>query len=590
MSRAISGKFCFAWSYGGVFALVMIVGCVAACDKEDKKSNANTDPFIVELDDGIVQGDLAGQSRRFLAIPYAKPPLGGLRWKAPTPNDPWTGVRHQTEFVENCPQLADEGSPASNNEDCLYLNVWSPMPPPEKAPVMVWIHGGGNFSGGAGIPIPLTKQLWYDGQFFASRQGVVLVTIQYRLGPLGFFAHPALAKEGGPLGNQGLLDQRLALQWVQKNIAKFGGDPDNVTIFGESAGSADVCYHMISPGSRGLFHRAISESGGCTLRSVGAEQRAADIGDKMAAYGEAVGCPAGDGQLDCLRNASVEALLANSHQPAPGAGELISENGWSFAAVLDGNGGFLPDAPQTLFDRGEIADAPYLLGSNNDEGTTFVIRAAPLTTEAEYMDYLRASFGDTAEEIAAMYPPSDFGGDYNVARVHVVGDAMIICSTYDTALRAARAGRKVFMYNFNVPWSILPKLLLAGHASEISHVFGCPYLPNPDPASEAVGEAINTYWANLPETATRTERTRLRRGRNFPQIITSASNSTPAGKCSRTFVLESAPSGGNITARLRKFLLTVRDLGRLRRVNNMRVDCIYSVAIVRPAAVWAIAV
>ena len=457
------------------------------------------DPLMVALADGVVQGDMAGDARRFLAIPFAKPPIGELRFKAPAKPAPWKGILHATDFVKSCPQLADQGAPASDNEDCLYLNVWSPNPSPTKAPVMVWIHGGGNFSGGTGIPIPTTDRLWYDGEVFAAKQGVVLVTIQYRLGPFGFFAHPGLADEGEPLGNQGLLDQRMALQWVHDNIAKFGGDASNVTIFGESAGSADVCYHMASPGSWGLFQRAISESGGCTMRSVAAERTPDEVAEGMAAYGAAVGCPAGDDQLACLRDASIDDLLASAMQPMPGNGEVVMAK-WSFGAVVDGPGGFLPDAPRALFTRGEIADVPYLLGSNNDEGATFVIRATPLTTEDEYMADLELRFGDAAPDVAALYPASKFDGDFNLARARVVGDSGIVCSTHDTARLAADAGRKVFMYNFNVPWSIAATLLHAGHAGEISHVFGTPWLPTPDPDSEAVAEAMNRYWARFAQT------------------------------------------------------------------------------------------
>ncbi len=316
--------------------------------------------------------------------------------------------------------------------------------------------------------------------------------------PLGFFAHPALAAEGEPVGNQGLLDQRLALKWVRDNIAKFGGDPGNVTIFGESAGAGDVCYHVASPGSRGLFHRAIGESGGCTLRSFGGEQAIGSVGPHMVAYGKAVGCKEGEAQLACLRDASIDDLLANGQQPAPGAGE-IQKADWSFSAVLDGPGGFLPDATQALFDRGDIAHVPYLLGSNNDEGTTFLVRAAPITTEAEYVADLTARFGSSAPDVAALYPPLDFA-DFNAARVRVVGDSGPTCSTHDTARRAAKAGLSVFMYNFNVHWSLLPDALLAGHASEISHVFGAPLLPMPDPASEMVGEAMNRYWSRFAAT------------------------------------------------------------------------------------------
>jgi len=508
---------------GRVCAFVLMFGCAAACGDDGAPSAAkndekNTDQsgvenagaageaspavsgLLIKLKDGDLQGDMAGSARRFLKIPFAKPPLGPLRWKAPVRNDPWQGIRHESELALGCAQLADQGAPPSNNEDCLYLNVWSPEPAPDKAPVMVWIHGGGNFSGGAGIPIPNTQQRWYDGQVFAERHGIVLVTIQYRLGPLGFLAHPGLADEGQPIGNQGLQDQRFALQWVHDNIAKFGGDPGKVTLFGESAGSADVCYHVASPGSRGLFQRAISESGGCTIRSVGPERLIKDAAAPMVAYAEAVGCKAGKDQLSCLRAASVEDLLANGMQPMPGAGEVMGGAKWSFAAVLDGPDGFLPDNLQALFDRGDIADVPYLLGSNNDEGATFVIRATPLMSQDEYMDDLKKRFGAKASSVAEVYPPSAFGGDFNLARSRVIGDSGVVCSTHDTARRAAKAGRKVFMYNFNVPWALAPDLLHAGHGGEISHVFGTPYLPKPDADSERVAEGMNAYWARFAAT------------------------------------------------------------------------------------------
>jgi len=501
----------------GLGALWALLACGSSQHAASGNPEAGIDgavaDLVVDLQDGKVQGDMSGEARRFLAIPYAKPPLGELRWKAPVPADPWTGVRHETQFAQNCAQLADQGSPASSNEDCLYLNVWSPEPAPQHAPVMVWFPGGGNFSGGTGIPIPTTTKLWYDGQFFASKHGIVLVTVQFRLGPLGFFAHPALAAEGSPTGNQGLLDQRLALQWVHDNITAFGGDPGNVTIFGESAGALDVCYHMVSPGSRGLFQRVIGESGGCTIGTPVAEPPAADVASQMVAYGAAAGCPDGDAdggieggaaggadggadQLACLRRIPVETLLANGMQPVPASGVMQTAS-WTFAVVIDGANGFLPDAPRTLFTMGSVAKVPYLLGSNNDEGTTFLTQAPTLTSEADYMADLEMRFGSSAGAVAALYPPSNFGGDVNAARARAVGDSNVVCPTHDTARLASNAGLNVFMYNFNVPWSIDPSFLKAGHGSEISHVFDAPYLPSPDPQSQAVADAMNAYWSRF---------------------------------------------------------------------------------------------
>ena len=222
---------------------------------------------IVSLASGKVQGDAIEDGvLRFLKIPYAKPPLGDLRWKPPAKVAAWTGTRHESEFAAGCPQNKSGGSAASDSEDCLYLNVWTPNPKPSKAPVMIWIHGGGDFAGSAGDMVPSSTQLWFDGKVFAQKHGIVVITFNYRLGPFGFFRGiQSFAGEGSNPGNQGLLDQNMVLQWAHDNIAAFGGDPGNVTIFGESAGSANVCYHVVSPKSRGLFHHAISESGGCTV-------------------------------------------------------------------------------------------------------------------------------------------------------------------------------------------------------------------------------------------------------------------------------------------------------------------------------------
>jgi para-nitrobenzyl esterase len=232
---------------------------------------------------------------------------------------------------------------------------------------------------------------------------------------------------------------------------------------------------------------------------VGPEQNLTAIGAQMVAYAKAVGCPEGADQLSCLRDKPIKDLLANAMQPMPGAGGGFGGQ-WSFAAVLDGSEGFLPAPPKDLFDQGKIAQVPYLLGANHDEGTTFVIRATPLGTEAEYLADLKTRFGDAAAEIAQLYPPSDFGGSFNAARARVIGDSGVVCSTHDTARRAAKAGLKVFMYNFNMPWSLSPLGLMAGHAAEISHVFGTPFLPSPDADSEKVADVMNRYWAQFAKS------------------------------------------------------------------------------------------
>src|ERR1043165_3187744 len=208
-----------------------MLGCSSDASKpaaeSPGKSTKTDDPTIVEIADGKVEGDVMGDSVRFLNIPYAKPPVGPLRWKAPQKSEPWKGVRHETNFASPCPQPPSQQSAPSMDEDCLYLNVGRPTTTAKGAPVIVWIRGGGFTTGSAADNVPLTTDfLWYNGQRFAER-GVVVVTINYRLGVLGFFAHPDLAGEKSPVGNQGLLDQRQALRWVHDNIEAFGGDPDN---------------------------------------------------------------------------------------------------------------------------------------------------------------------------------------------------------------------------------------------------------------------------------------------------------------------------------------------------------------------------
>jgi para-nitrobenzyl esterase len=234
-----------------VLSVCALLVTVTGCGADDPAPT-------VRIESGRISGALGDDGVRvYRGIPFAAPPVGDLRWRPPQPVEAWDGVRECIEFGPACPQPASMigDTPALQDEDCLYLNVWTAAAD-EPLPVMVWIHGGGCTTGAG-------SQSVYDGARFA-RRGVVLVTINYRLGPLGYLAHPLLSAESGHgvSGNYGLLDQIATLQWVQRNIAQFGGDPDCVTIFGESAGAQSVCWLMVSPLAEGLFHRAIAESGG----------------------------------------------------------------------------------------------------------------------------------------------------------------------------------------------------------------------------------------------------------------------------------------------------------------------------------------
>ena len=219
---------------------------------------------IVTISSGQIQGQMNGNIYEFLGIPFATPPVGDMRWKAPVEPDDWTEILNTTDFSPVCPQKkyeqGDTTATMEGDEDCLYLNVWSPQLDAGDLPVMVFIHGGGNQQGGASQETGGT--VMYDGKNLAERGNVVVVTIQYRLGPLGFLVHPGLDAENeeGISGNYGILDQILALKWVQKNISLFGGDPDKVMIFGESAGGVDVGDLLVSPLAAGLFSRAVIQS------------------------------------------------------------------------------------------------------------------------------------------------------------------------------------------------------------------------------------------------------------------------------------------------------------------------------------------
>ena len=364
-----------------------------------------------------------------------------------------------------CAQRDALTTPASDNEDCLYLNVWTPDPAPsEPRPVMVWFHGGSNTSGSTADMVPLgVGGLFYNGRTLAETRDVIVVTANYRLNVFGFLGHPALAAEdpNDPYsGNQGLLDQRAALEWVRDNIAAFGGDPHNVTIFGESAGSFDVCYHVASPLSRGLFHRAISESGGCTTR--------------QATLAEA----------------------EEQHQLADRRGRLRARRRTFSPACAPCRSPSSSSTPTASTRSSTATSCPISRGRCTTRATSPTCRtsSAPIPTkapcscsarrrsqtEAEYHDALASQFGDRADEIAAVYPVADFANPTD-ALARVVGDSGLVCPTYDSARRAAAGGASVYLYNFDWPvlTDVIPFLRVT-HGAEIAFVFGSVPAPTAD--------------------------------------------------------------------------------------------------------------
>jgi para-nitrobenzyl esterase len=364
---------------------------------------AITDPVRVE------QGLLAGTNgssadvRVYRGIPYAAPPIGDLRWKAPQPAEKWQGLRQAAEFSNACWQTQYPAAAAIYqaklpplSEDCLYLNLWTPAKSAkDRLPVMVWIHGGGFTRGYGGSHA-------YDGEALA-RKGAVIVTINYRLGIFGFFAHPALSAESGhhASGNYALLDQIAALQWVQKNIAAFGGDPGRVTIFGESAGSWAVNVLMASPLAKGLFQRAIGESGG-SFSPMKTLTEAEKEGEKLAA--SIAPAPAADAKTEAGAKAeakpSSQAILKMLR--AKPAEELLKSSETETArAIVDG--WVLPDTVAAIFAQGRQNDVPLLVGYNADEGTTL----APQGANIKALMFVGGSYqryGSQADAFLKIYP------------------------------------------------------------------------------------------------------------------------------------------------------------------------------------------
>lgn len=446
--------------------------------------SAQPEPCAATTASGPVTGLVEGAVSVYRGIPYAAPPVGDLRWRPPQSVQPWTTPRACTAFGPSCPQKEDKllVTPAPFSEDCLYLNVWTTARAGERRPVMFWIHGGGFIQGGA-------AQSVYDGAALA-RQGVVVVTINYRLGPYGFLAHPALADEAGDgtSGNYGLMDQLAALQWVRTNISQFGGDPGNVTIFGESAGAVSVNLLMCSPLARGLFHRAIAQSGAVPERipdQQGAQARGVKYAAKLGIAGT------GREALAQLRAKSSEDLLAAfaNTTPLPGSGNLD-------CLCVDGR--VLTELPGKTFAAGRQTNVPYMAGTNRDEGTLFR-RNLPIKTVAGYQAGLQALFGDRATDVAAMYPVAT-DAEVPGAVAAILGDAFV-----SGARRAVRWMAAVqphtYLYHFTRTNALSDRLGLGCfHGLEIPYVFGSGAMLRLAPRESELAAQMMGYWTRFAAT------------------------------------------------------------------------------------------
>lgn len=449
----------------------------------------------VRIEQGIVEGAQSADSniRVFKGIPFAAPPIGGLRWKAPQPPASWSGVRKAAEFGPRCMQgrifndmiFRDQGP----SEDCLYLNVWTPATSSEaRLPVMFWIYGGGFAAGSASEP----RQ---DGESL-TKKGVVVVSFNYRLGVFGFFSHPDLAKESGhnASGNYGLLDQVAALEWVRKNIAAFGGDASNVTIFGESAGSFSVSALMASPLAQGLFERAIGESGAyfsttLTLKPLGQSEQA-DV-----KFAESLGAPS----LGALRAKPADDLLQAS----------LKEGMIRFSPNIDGY--FLPEDVYSIYASGKQSHIPLLAGWNADEGSFQAIFGKEKPTAPNFVEWAHAKFGDKANILLKLYPVGDDDQAKRSAQ-DLAGDQFIAYSTWKwIEMQAASGNAPVFRYEFDEAPPPAAGEDATGsaagprgayHSAEIEFVFET--LPSKNlpwrPEQVKLSDLMSSYWTNFAKT------------------------------------------------------------------------------------------
>jgi para-nitrobenzyl esterase len=481
-------------------------------------STASTSEPVVQIGAGTLRGATAGSAIAFRGIPYARPPVGELRWQPPQPTLPWQGVREAQQPGNACTQRTSgltpffapmaqaygtnfEQPPIKSSEDCLYLDVWVPEWPVKRAlPVMVWLHGGSNTVGSG-------TQSTYDGGSL-TRRDVVLVTLNYRLGVMGFFSHPELTAESPQhsSGNYGLLDQLAALNWVKQNIAQFGGDPDNVTLFGESAGAIDATRLMTSPLAAGLFKRVISESGPA-FESGQSLSQAEAFGSAVSAL--APGSPQATPleKLRALPVTEVEALVLKAKEHLPTDITAATADGW-----------VLPMSPQQAFLTASIQKVDLLIGLNGRELSAFRLAAAAAAKSSgaqsgvaesggmkKFVETARPYFGSGTNPAIAFYFARILL-DKNAGLDRAANDLIGACPVGAIASLTHASGQQVFVYRFDR--SIPGKgesTLGAFHSLEVPYIFGSlkdrewQWLPS-TAEDASLSELLQTYWTNFART------------------------------------------------------------------------------------------
>jgi len=440
-------------------------------------------PIEVTVEEGILSGFQRGPLNIFLGIPYATPPLDNLRWKPPQPHSKWDGVRDASVFAPSCPQDNSNFQPHISNisEDCLYLNIWAPDTPVLK-PVMVWIHGGGWTNGG-------NAEDRLNGTYMATSSGSVVININYRLGAIGYLALAELTNEDPSFpasGNYGHLDQRAALIWVQKNIAKFGGNPNSVTIFGESAGGGSVCFHLATPKSFPYYHKAIIESGVCFGNRFPTLSQAQASGKRLQ---QSLGCDSSTDPaqiLQCLRSKTWKDVI-------------FAKNVGGFGPIIDGFDLAVP--VWQIFSQDKHNKVPLISGSNWNEGESFGWKPNPLN-ETEYEAWLKRYWGNDDTKVLAQYPCTKYNPtDCRYALAQAVGDYDITCHSSWVANFMQQSGQPVyaFVFSHHPSWNSDP-VSGAYHSAEIEFVFGTIYDFTHTPQEDVLSHQMTRYWSHFALT------------------------------------------------------------------------------------------
>ncbi len=479
-----------------LFIFFITFACDSSPDKNQVKESSAPDvkeeikeaPPVttkVEVTGGTIEGMEQDGILTYKGIPFAAPPVGDLRWKAPAPVQPWTGIKKAAAFCNGCMQAANAmGNTAPVSEDCLYINVWTPAKKTdEKLPVIYWVHGGG-YSGGS------TSTPMYDGMGFA-KKGVVLVSVAYRLGPFGFLAHPELSMESGNgSGNYGIIDMVEGLKWVKDNIANFGGDPSNVTIFGHSAGGAAISLLAATPLTKGLFHRAICMSGGSFSPLMKENQAGIGLGLPTLKLAESNG----EQFLKDLGVADIKAARALSAEDIQGKlpGGM---GGMKFRPVADGYA--ISNDLYSLYMAGNFNDTPVLLGHTSNEMGSF--GGNQNITKADFEKQIKEQYGKEAEIILSGYPHSTDAEATKASR-DLRNDNSFSWNTWTwSRLQSQKGKNRAYQYYFDYN----PKAPDAGsgHGSDVPYAFqtlGGPTAPSEEDLK--LSDMISTCWVNFAKT------------------------------------------------------------------------------------------